>query len=794
MIRLFPTTRALLGEWRTTALVVLSVALAVAVGSTAVSLLEALIYPKLDMAAPDRLYWVNFYGGRENRLPASKRDSIMSLHAKAFESTTWERIGSQILLENGERFVAVAGVRAGPRFFEVAGITPAQGRILTAKDTNASPAVILLSQRTAAQLFGDDSAVGKTIRYRRAARLVVGVLGDQADFPSVHTGVWTIGEDSPDAQRLIRIRDGFTRHNVEAALDTASFTIAALVKQRARMDVAFRLRPAVQTQFRYQNFHFAIGAACIALLLIACANAASLELSRAIGKRRQLAIRSALGASPLALIRDALKEEAVLAGIATVVALAMTAVAARALYAVVPPSVGEFVIHPHVGWRVVTFSILAAGLATLLVGSAPAIWSARVDPQETLKESAGTGRSHRRYYATLVALELGLAIALTCGAIVMVRATAAFDAKPLGYDPSRVVGGSIVDRRSSSARGAMEALRHRLDSVPGVASSAVTLIAQVRNNRFTVEDSSGGPREIPAPLVRFLMVTPGYFRTLGVSIASGRDFDPAIVNEPQVILDERSAARLWPGSDPVGQRLKLGGSTSNAPFARVVGLVAGLPDSSQGSTFGPPPPEHAHVGIFYLPVPDDPLTATRYAFRRYEFVASATRNAPALVMSLRRALISVENAEFASVQLMDEALGTSRARASRRFLMQLFVFFALCGIVLSGVGVFSILAQSVTERWRELSVRRALGASTLQVLRAVLRETGPIVLLGIALGLLLTKYAIPMLGSQALFDDRFNALLFAFTSAVVVAVLGGFVAAPVLRAIRVPTSEALRSL
>ena len=794
----FPTARALLRNWRTTALVVLSIAMAIAVNSTVVSLLEALIFPKMDMSAPERLYWANFYGDFKHRLPAAQRDSILRSHGASFTLSTWGRARTDgTVLEYGDRFASVTKAQVGPAFFDLAEITPVSGRVLTAADTNANPAVVLLNQRTASLLFGGESPIGRTILSQGAPHRIVGVLGDRADFPNQNIGVWGVVGDSEATSRymdrVIRIRDGYDRRQVERALDSAGIEVAALVHEKFNLEVSFRLRAAVETQFHYQRFHYAIAAGCIALLLIACANAANLELSRALARRPELAIRAALGASPSTLIRDALKEEVLLAIVAATAALGMTYAAARGVSALVPRTVGEFVVEPHVGWRVVTFAVLVALIATLLVGCAPAISSARADPQDALKNASGTGRSHRRHYGLLVVIELGLTIALCCGGIVMMRATLAVDAQPLGFDVAGRITGSLSQTGVSSARDAMEALRRRLSSVPGVASAAVTLQVPVRNHSVTVADSLGALVEVPAPMVHYLIVTPGYLETLGIPVALGSTFDSAVVNDAQIILDKKSAARLWPKQDPIGKRLKLGESSSNLPFGRVVGVIGDAQNLTTRRTLGSPPPEHTVGGIYYLPSRDDPLTKTTLPYRAYGFVALAGADAPQVVGAIRRALVRVDNAAGSRVELIDDALQISQDRASRRFLMQLFAFFALCGVVLSSIAVVSVATRTVMERRRELAVRRALGARAPQLLHVVLRELVPIALFGVALGLGLTKYAIPLLGSQALFDDRFNAPLFAATSSLVVVMLAGCLAVPAFQATRVPTSEALRS-
>lgn len=791
-----PNVRAVLRDWPTTMLVVLSIALAIAVNSTVVSLLEALLYPKMDMAAPDRLYWVNFYGDFRHRLTAVRRDSVLLSHGAGFTVATlqWGARNAAVL-ENGERLTPVTSASVGPDFFEVAGITPLLGRVLAAQDTSANPPAVVLSQPAASELFGSVSPIDQLISYAGRPRRVVGVLGDRADFPNSTTGVWTLRRELPETNydRVLRIRAGYTRRDVELSLDTAAREVAAIVDEAPSL-VSFRLRPAVTTQFRYQNFHYAIAVACLALLLIACANAANLELGRAIGRRRELAIRSALGASPFTLICEVLKEEALIAAVAAGVALALTYAASRIVYTLVPANIGEFVVEPHVGYRVVTFAAIIAVVATLLVGCAPALSAAGADPQDALKDAAGTGKSHRRYYAVLVAVQLGLAIALCCGGVVMLRATIAVDAQPLGFDVTNRITGSLTQDKMSTAREGMEELKRHLASVPGVASAAVTLLVPVRNHSVTVDDSLGALVEVPAPLVHYLVVTPGYFETLGIAVASGGGFASAITDESQVVLDGKSAGRLWPGRDPIGQRLKLGAPSSNLPFARVVGVIADVRDSTKRNLFGPPPPEHTVGGIYYLLGRTDPLANTPDSYRVYGFVARADGDAPRTVLAIKRALVRVDNAAGSRVELMDDELAISRERASRRFLMQLFAFFALCGVALCGIAVVSVSMRSVMERRRELAVRRALGAQTHHILHAVLREMLPVALLGVAFGLALTKYAIPLFGSHALSDDRFNAPLFAVTSVLVLAAISTCLAVPAFRATRVPTGEALRSL
>jgi hypothetical protein len=325
--------------------------------------------------------------------------------------------------------------------------------------------------------------------------------------------------------------------------------------------------------------------------------------------------------------------------------------------------------------------------------------------------------------------------------------------------------------------------------VEDVAAAATLFRADVSGNAVTVRDSSG-LREVAAPKTQYSVVSSGFVATLGLRIASGRDFDDA-AREAQVLIAEPTARALWPNDDPVGREIKLGGRDAPGTFARVVGIVGARVDHERRTAFGAPVPARVFRGLYYRPAADERLDVTTARFGT-NFVARASKDVEKLPERIRRQLISVANVRGSRVSLMDEASGLTKARESREFVAALFLAFASLAAALLAVGIHGILAYGVAERRREIAVRIAIGATARNVVHTVLRESVPVLLCGVALGLLLTKFGAGLLASQALENDVFNAPLFAAVGLIVSAVVVGSAILPSLRATRIAPVEGLR--
>jgi len=565
-------------------------------------------------------------------------------------------------------------------------------------------------------------------------------------------------------------------------------------------DTRFQLKPVAVSQFSPQRFHYALAAAVIAVLLVACANLANLQFARGIGRARELAIRTALGATRRDLVTQLLLESAVLALTGLAVGALLTYWGVHLLQSRIPPSVARYVIEPQISWRVFVFAVVAAIVCVMLIGRYPAIRVSRVDPNALLKAGAGTAalKRNRRQYGIMVAAQIGLSLALLSGATLVARAAIEVHSLDVGYDTRPLVAASIflrAERDTGLSRMAYnnELLSH-VRSLPEVSEAAVVASAAPTHNTITVDERGGTPREVVTPLLGYSIVTPGYFRTMGIRVSRGRDFLDGANAVPEVIVDEHTAGGLFPGTDPIGQEIKLGEYKSDAPWLRIVGIVSETSDYRQVLMY-----RHeikpSRIGAIYRVVSESDSIHLRSPgrFGTVRLVARAKSDPDRLVVRLRSHLPSGGIVRFLSVATMEEAMGIRGERQSHDFVASVFLTFAALGVGLAAVGIFGIVSHAVAERTRELGVRIALGASARDILHAVLREGNVMALAGIAVGLYLTKHTAGWLHAFIFEDDEYNAPVFAAVALALFAVAFLSALVPALRATRIDPVESLRS-
>jgi predicted permease len=478
------------------------------------------------------------------------------------------------------------------------------------------------------------------------------------------------------------------------------------------------------------------------------------------------------------------------------VGLVLTFWGVHALHASIPPSVGKYIVEPQISWRVLVFAMAALLVCLFLVGLAPAVSISRTDPNELLKSGAGTGatKPNRRLYGVLVGVEIALALALCSIAtatvhtwmIVAARSTYGYDPRPLstGQIAPKVVAGSVV--RYSDL---LQSISARIAAIPGVTSAATAMTGRIpEGNAVTVADA-GGVREFPAPLFAPAIVSPSYVRTMGWPIVQGRDFLDGERDHGGLIIDEQTARKLWPNLNPIGALLKLGDRKSNLPYVPVVGVIGDEKGFER-------PIEDAQIGarlgrVLYVPGPTD-TAVVRGGRMDVTFRARAANHPERLPTVLRQQIGSFSDLSVSQVTTMVDYLGVTTGLQGARFLSQLFVAFALLGISLAAFGVYGVVAHAVAERRRELGVRVALGATTRDILRAVLRESLVVALAGAAGGLYLTRYGVIMT-AEITSLDMYNAPMFAVVAAVVLCVATGAAFVPAMKATRIDPTESLRA-
>ncbi|MFI5228103.1 MAG: ABC transporter permease [Gemmatimonadales bacterium] len=790
-----------------TAVAVLSLALAIALNTTMYGVLDATISPQADWRAPGDVYHIALWAAKRGLLDDGQLAAMLRDGVPAFEAVSQVGRGqSDVAVEYRRGFAMASPGTAGPNLFALLGVHPLAGRYFGAADMQGDASPVVIGERLARELFPDGkTGVGQAVDVDGVPHKVIGVLGASAtDLLLSNIDLWMLPDRKASLAALpanvVRVRHEVSSAQVDAELRLLAGRVAALTGQNAR-DVRFQLTPFVGRQFQLQSFDYALGAAVLAILLIACANLANLQLARGIGRSRELAVRAALGASRADLVLQLMVESAMLALAGMAAALLATVWGASLLRAHVPPRVAAYTITlPQVSWHLFAFGLAACAFCMLIIGLVPAIRVSRVDPNELLKAGAGTGAysKHRRQYGVMIVAQIGLSLALLSATAMLLHKAArvhdlqyGFDMKPL----TETYIGLPHERDTTVAVVAeLNAIVGMTRAQPDVIDAAAHRQMNVVANAITVVTGDGTTREFPAPLQGYKAVSSSYLRTEHRAILAGRDFEQGIAPEPEVIVDERTATALWRGASPIGKRIKLGADSSRAPWVRVVGVVPNSTNLNELQMVLTPDVLGHRVGdIYYLPGDRDSAVVSARQPLVVGVVTRASRDPERMPITMRRAVLAFAPQARVSSARMDDWMGLSSYRQAQDFVAGMFVLFTTLAVGLAAFGVYGIIAHSVAERRRELGVRIALGAAPGSIVKLVVREGNVFALAGLALGLWLTKDSAWWLRAFSLEDDAYNAPLFAAMAAALFAVALIAALVPAVRATRIDPVESLRN-
>ena len=630
-------------------------------------------------------------------------------------------------------------------FFSTLGARMLLGRPFTAEEERrGGPPVVVISHGLWMRRFaGDSAAIGKALIVNDRPRTVVGVLAPRAEFPSASVSMWfpkrlnydtlwtrnnhylsVIGRLAPGASaeeasaevRALALR--FTRDFPETYDQTKP--LIASVAPLLDVTVA-EVRPYLVTLF----------GAVLFVLLIACVNVANLLLARGEARRKELAIRSALGASALRVARQAFAESLLLAVIGGAAGVALAAVAVRVLRSVVAatvPRADGIAIDPVV----LAFAIGITLVTGLLFGILPAMRSARLDSADTLKEGGKTSstRGLGSLRSALVVSEVALSVVTLAGAGLMLRSLWNLQAVDLGFRPDHVLAAAVappVNYTPDKSIALYRRLTDEIRALPGVVQAAAVEdlpIVQCCSGWSILIDGAPMTTVANSPAATPQKVTPGYFEAMRVGLVKGRTFTAADDgNAPLVVVVNETMARtLWAGKDAIGGTVKMLNET--APWATVVGVVrderlAGFLDDAPATMYFPQ--AQAGRSAYYVP-------------SLMWLVVRTSGDPAAIAPTVRRVIRQAEPlAAIAQVQTMEQAVSASIA--SRRFATALIAGFAVVALLLAGIGIYGVIAYSVSQREYEIGLRLALGATPGGVARQILREGLRTAMFGAALGL-----------------------------------------------------------
>jgi predicted permease len=684
-----------------------------------------------------------------------------------------------------------AGI-ASPGLFDALGVGVVRGRLITKADLlgRESDVALLTWEMWQAKFSGDTGIVGRIISLDNHPVRIVGILEPGFHVPQFeHIELWRpLHVDPRDEQN--RDWRGFVAYGrlkpgvslAQARADLA--TIAAALRREhfattRGWDLSvLSLRDLVVGNVRPLLVLFL--AAVAVVLLIACANVSNLLLARGAVRGREMAARSALGASRGRIVRSLLVESLVLAGAGAAVGIAIAFGAVRAFRALAPAGTPR-VENVAVDARVFAFAAALAVLTALIVGLVPALRAARVDLAQALREGGRSGPARRsRLGSVLVSAELAMAVLLLAGAVTFMKNFAAFTAWKPGFEREHLALFSLsppMANYNSPAKIAAlwDRVESQLGAIPGVAAVGTASAGPLFGGRETWEmELQGRPPEDKAS-VRWFDVSPGFFHALGVALLKGRALDAHDVDgSPLVCLvNQALVRRYWPGLDPIGRTIVFPVGKERATFT-VVGVVADVPLLSPGVAVEP-----------------EMYWSNRQNPRPFTWVVVRTTAAPASLATEIRARVKEVDGDIgiSAVSTMPELLG--RELNTPRFEMILLQSFGLVALALAAVGTYGLLAYLVTLRRREIGIRLAIGAQRAEIVSGVLARGLGLAGTGIAAGLVaflvLGRWVAALVPGVSMHDP----LTLSATALVLVAVATVACAVPALRAGQVDPALAL---
>lgn len=682
------------------AVILLVLALGIGVNTAIFTVVDAEILKPLPFRDPAKLVTV-----WDTYLPQFAKVGISPAELEAwqkqtdlFEDTAWYRyvpLDGNLSVSGSEPIAIHAGF-ASARLFPLLGVSPLIGRLFSPAE---DPGSVLISDRLWKSRFAHDAdVIGKTVSFNDQPLTIIGIIPSAKQFPE-WADLWLpkgplLADELTNPVRhalgfIARLKPGLREQQASTRLVTLSGTLAAARPKTSsgwgirisslHDDLTGNVRPALLLLLWGASF----------LLLVGCANIASLLLSRASARSKEMAVRVALGAGGFRIVRQLLTESIVLSLIG---GLAGVAVAQLALRIALPA-------HPHIAPVVLLFVAVLSLTTGVLFGLAPALQSLRADTQSIIKAGATTS-SGLTTRSILVVIEVTLTMMLVIGASILAKSFVRLLNTDPGFNPNGVLTARLLAPPSQKPEFLFHRLRQKLLEMPGVRDVAITnalpLIADRANtSRFNVPGSPLiNSDALPAAQIR--TASPTYFRAMQIPLRAGRFFNERDLNQPVVIINETMARRFWPNRNPVGLRFIDGPWEHTPSWTTIVGVVGNVKQFGLDS--------EPSFDLYY------PDLGGQY------LIVKSSGDPLALKSVVEKAVHAIDSVVAVSdIRSMGEI--TRASARTRRWIMGLLVAFATMALLLALIGIFGVISWSVAQRTRETGIRIALGAERGQVLR-----------------------------------------------------------------------------
>jgi putative ABC transport system permease protein len=740
-----------------TAIALITLALGIGANTAIFSVVNAVLLRPLPFNDPERLVWLWDTQPQLSTAPTSLPDFLgWKEQNKSFESLAAFQSG-KMFIDAGDGTTDTRVGLVTPELFSVFHVSPVLGRTFSNEETLPGRfRVAVLSHSMWQSRFGSDPNVsGRTIQFNGTPYTIIGVMPAGFSYPD-RAELWrplpidpAKLDPGPHYLNVVgRLKPGVALAQAQADMSTIA---ARLSQQNREKNAGHGVKLERLTNVVVGDIGLALYVLLGAVgfvLLIACANLANLMLARVGSRQKEIAVRTALGASRLRIVRQLLTESIILAISGGGMGLLLAIWAVRwvvSLSADTIPRVQEISVDP----RVAGFTLLLSVVTGVLFGLAPAIQVSRPDLSDALKESGRSTASVRtnRLRSALVVSEVALSLVLLVGAGLMIRSFAKLNQVDPGFKPAQVLTMGVALLRArypedEQVAQAYSQLLERAAAVPGVVSvgaiSDLPVTGSNISDSFTIEGRPPIAKEAE-PSTEYHIVTPRYFESMGIPLLSGRDVAQTDTRQTPnvVVINDTFARRHFAGENPLGHRLKLQGQERDPLL--IIGVVGNVRQLGLDERLTPE---------VYVPLLQDPLSPNYQ--RSMTFVARSNSDPGVIAGSLRAAVASVDKSlPVYSLKPMTEHLYESLAR--RRFNLILLSIFSCVALVLAAIGIYGVISYGVTQRTHEMGIRMALGAKPRDVLSLVVRQAMLLAFVGVGIGLL-ASWALTRLMKGLLFS------------------------------------------
>jgi putative ABC transport system permease protein len=792
-----------------TVVVALTLALGIGANTAMFSVVDAVLLKPLPYAQPDRLVSLVTVSPDATELPSSfaefqhwsqpAANGPFSALAGLFSN------GATLTGDDGEP-MALGGARMSAALPRMLGVQPLAGRAFTAaEDVHTAERTVMISERLWRMRYSaSPSIVGTTITLNGNPWRVIGVYPSNArstlPFGSVRstpTDIWLPLRLDPAAEWLYglqfmtvvgQLRPGVTATEAGAWMarqpPLPGLRIGDAAAQRPNSVRVYRLSDRLLDNVE-RYLAILLGAVGF-VLLIACVNVANLLLARAALRQRELAVRTALGASRGRIVTQLLVESVMRALVGGALGVGIAYASLAAFRAYLPARLPRFE-EVQLDGRVLLFVIAVSLLTAIVFGLVPALRASRPDMVSTLREGgrglAGSMR-HDRLRRSLVVAEVALSFVLLVGAGLLLRSLNAILAVPRGFESANTLTAYVAlpaARYPDSTRQVafFETAIERLSALPGVKSVAVTTSLPIEGGvNGGIDIPGGGYSPDDRPIAEKRVVSPNYFQALGARMAAGRAFEPGdrAGSELVVIVNQSFVRRYLPDGNPVGRMVDFLWGTPQGATQRIVGVVADIHEQNLNQPSAP---------AIYIPATQRPIDGGYFMVR-------ASDEPMSVLPSVRREILALDRyLPLQQVRTLDEVIdgGLSEQRLSSSLLGA----FSLLALFLAAIGIYGLISYSVAQRTAEFGIRAALGAGSGEIVRLVLAQSGTLVLVGVVLGAAAAFGLTRVLSSQLYGISATDAVSFVLAAAVLVGAAMAASALPSWRASRLDPTRALRA-